>query len=866
VANGLFTVDLDFGPGAFDGNARWLEIRVQGAADPSFTTLAPRTPVRPSPYALLAGTVLDGAITSSKIANGAVNGSNIAAGSITAAQLASGSAFANLLASGQSGVAGGGIVLSENPNNISLANAGYVRIGKVDLVAEGWTINASGPPTSGTTANRTRHTAVWTGAEMIIWGGENISFRNDGLRYNPVTDTWIATSKSGAPSARSGHSAVWTGTQMIIWGGPDNRGGRYNPATDSWTATSRNNAPSARYGHVAVWTGSLMLVWGGFFSAAGTPLNDGGRYNPSTDTWADMASTGAPSPRADASFVWTGARLIVWGGTDDQAGQFANVFSDGAKYNPTADSWTAISSSGAPLPREQAAAVWTGSEMLVWGGLTYFFAGGLTTTRTGGRYNSAADSWSPITASGAPTARTAHSVVWGGNRMIVWGGYSGGLVYNSGGRYDPSTDSWSPTAASGAPSARLDHTSVWTGSRMIVFGGVDSDFNPFGDASRYDVANDTWTATSAAIGGSEPSERQGATAVWTGSEMIVWGGEYQGTYLHTGGRYDPVVNDWIATRLSGAPSGRINHTAVWTGAEMIIWGGVDEAEAATGARFNPVLNRWTTLSLSNAPSARQSHTAVWTGTEMIVWGGASNIFVNGYGDLPSEFSTGGRYNPSTDTWTPVSSGANRPASRQGHACVWTGNEMIVWGGYRSIFAIPSPTKSYWGDGARYQPASDAWISLPQTNAPIPRGGAGAVWTGTDLIVWAGTDATGTGAGGVRKTGGRYNLASNTWTALNTNGVPASRHDPDAFWDGAHVIFWGGMAGANILNDGGRYDPLTDSWAPVSDTGAPQPRGGHAAAWTGAQMLVVGGLDLSGIYRNDHYAYAPPRTVYLYLKP
>ena len=72
VTNGLFTVDLDFGPGAFDGSARWLEIRVQGAGDPGFTTLAPRTQVRTSPYALLAGTVLDGAITSSKIANGAV--------------------------------------------------------------------------------------------------------------------------------------------------------------------------------------------------------------------------------------------------------------------------------------------------------------------------------------------------------------------------------------------------------------------------------------------------------------------------------------------------------------------------------------------------------------------------------------------------------------------------------------------------------------------------------------------------------------------------------------------------------------------------------------------------------------------------
>jgi hypothetical protein len=56
VSNGLFTVTLDFGSGVFDGNARWLEIavRTNGASD--FVTLAPRQPLTPTPYAMLAGT------------------------------------------------------------------------------------------------------------------------------------------------------------------------------------------------------------------------------------------------------------------------------------------------------------------------------------------------------------------------------------------------------------------------------------------------------------------------------------------------------------------------------------------------------------------------------------------------------------------------------------------------------------------------------------------------------------------------------------------------------------------------------------------------------------------------------------------
>lgn len=45
VANGLFTQQLDFGAGAFDGNKRWLEITVGG------TTLSPRQELTATPYA-----------------------------------------------------------------------------------------------------------------------------------------------------------------------------------------------------------------------------------------------------------------------------------------------------------------------------------------------------------------------------------------------------------------------------------------------------------------------------------------------------------------------------------------------------------------------------------------------------------------------------------------------------------------------------------------------------------------------------------------------------------------------------------------------------------------------------------------------
>ena len=97
-----------------------------------------------------------------------------------------------------------------------------------------------------------------------------------------IDDSWTATSTTDAPTRRSDHTAVWTGTEMIVWGGRNaraatvNSGGRYNPSTDSWTATSTTSAPTGRYYHTAVWTGSEMIVWGG--SDGLNIFNTGGRY------------------------------------------------------------------------------------------------------------------------------------------------------------------------------------------------------------------------------------------------------------------------------------------------------------------------------------------------------------------------------------------------------------------------------------------------------------------------------------------------------------------------------------------------------------------------------------------------------------
>jgi hypothetical protein len=98
--NGLFSVNLDFGAGAFNGNTRWLDITITNG--PTFETLWPRVQVLPAPYALyaaIAATVTNGAIMNAQLAANAVATTNIQNGAITTAQLAAGAVTnANLAA------------------------------------------------------------------------------------------------------------------------------------------------------------------------------------------------------------------------------------------------------------------------------------------------------------------------------------------------------------------------------------------------------------------------------------------------------------------------------------------------------------------------------------------------------------------------------------------------------------------------------------------------------------------------------------------------------------------------------------------------------------------------------------------------
>ncbi len=330
---------------------------------------------------------------------------------------------------------------------------------------------------------------------------------------------------------------------------------------------------------------------------------------------------------------------------------------------------------------------------------------------------------------------------------------------------------------------------------------------------------DAWKATST-VGA--PSPRSGHVAVWTGTRMIVWGGN-DGTATNTGGRYDPVSDSWTPTSTVGTPAARTSEVVVWTGSRMIVWGGFDAGaiNLNTGGRYDPVADSWAPTSIVLAPTPRFFFNAVWTGSVMIVWGGENNA-----GD---HLDTGGRYNPVTDTWAATTT-SGAPAGRDVFAMVWSGTGMIVWGGFDGTNDVNT--------GGIYDPVFDSWTLLPTAGAPIARRFPAAVWTGTKMIVWGGSQAT---TSTQLNSGGLYDPIANVWAPTSLVGAPEGRIQFTMLWTGSKVIVWGG-SGAQLVNTGFLYDPAFDGWSPMTLTRAPAARLNYSGVWTGNQMIVWGGTD------------------------
>jgi hypothetical protein len=335
--------------------------------------------------------------------------------------------------------------------------------------------------------------------------------------------------------------------------------------------------------------------------------------------------------------------------------------------------------------REGHVAVWTDTQMLVFGGTT-----GIDRRLDGLAYRPGNDTWSRIPP--PPGARRFWPIaaVWGDGEALLIGARAHGETPLW--RNDPGAGRW--TEASSPPRLLEGATAVWTGEELLLWGGEydpRTEAHPRGGLA-YDPVADRWRRI-------PPAPIRGRTshvAVWTGTEMLVWGGGDFRQSLGDGAAYDPEGHTWRV--LPPAPiAPREQAVAVWTGREMVVTGGafVSGSRAAVAA-YDPVADRWR-IAAEPPVEGRHWHSAVWTGDEVIVWGG--------YDDR-RPLEDGAAYDPEADRWRRL------PASpldgRCRHAAVWSGEAMVVFGGYPGC---GSPWHLAFGDGATYEPTRDRWARV-----------------------------------------------------------------------------------------------------------------------------------------------------------
>jgi N-acetylneuraminic acid mutarotase len=344
--------------------------------------------------------------------------------------------------------------------------------------------------------------------------------------------------KLPAAPLRSRHSAsaVWTGREMIVWGGAWRAGNAsiwlddgaaYDPAADRWRKILGSPLAGRSDAFIA-WTGSQVLIWGGqrqdSLTGFGDEWSDGALYDPARNTWKPMA--GWPlAERFGARAVWTGKRLIVWGGASASAGKDPPPLADGAAYDPADDKWTKLPP--APLAgRIAPLAGARGDAALVSWGPGELRDGRRVPTADSALYDAGANRWSPAAAAPAPPKQTwcvdaSECVGVDTGSKVLFAGQ--GLAWDAGG------NRWSTVAAGQFADPLLEgKAQAWTGSRVMLWGGGTAD--SAADAppatvtaagAAYDPAADRWDA----LPSSPLAPRARATAVWTGREFIVWGGE-----------------------------------------------------------------------------------------------------------------------------------------------------------------------------------------------------------------------------------------------------------------------------------------------------------------------------------------------------
>lgn len=328
--------------------------------------------------------------------------------------------------------------------------------------------------------------------------------------------TWAVDVPKALIATPAEHVGVWTGEALVV--GFEEEVAAFDVASRTW-----RTLPDHPHGHAegrqVVWTGREIVVIGGVNQAECDPPlgcpTSAMALDPTSGRWRTLPTEPGMSPAPDA-LIWTGKEAIVlWGGITPgpQNGDYFGPL--GSAYDPQANTWRFIhplhvaagQSDDLPDPRTRAGgqainAVWTGRQVVVWG-----------TEKSpafGATYDPSTDLWQSVP---FPDTTAAQEGIWTDEQLIVFeeeGAPFGYVIH-------PGDDS--SAALPDVPGLEDPRTSiyggsvVWTGERVLFYGGYSHS------------AFLAWEPTSSRWIVHNPDRaRLNGVAAWTGHELLLWGG------------------------------------------------------------------------------------------------------------------------------------------------------------------------------------------------------------------------------------------------------------------------------------------------------------------------------------------------------
>jgi hypothetical protein len=320
VGDGLFTVSLDFGAGAFTGNARWLEMAVRpGASTGAYTTLPARQELTPAPNALFGATAPWAGVTG-KPAGFADDIDNDSGGDITGVTTGAASGLTGGAASGTANLA------------VSFAGSGAAAtVSRSDHQHLGQTWSAVVNPGLAITSAAANGTVLSAAATNV--GGLTYGIRGSSTSSNGVGLFGEVTSSSGPTYAVLGHthSSAGTGVHGIAIGTTGNTYG-----VQGWSGSTNGRGV---FGHALATSGSSHGVFGQTDSGGGLLVTSGVTGHATHPTGVTFGVRGLVESAngigvLGSATATSGTAIGVWGRTDTIGG--VGVVAEGQGNNNAA--------------------------------------------------------------------------------------------------------------------------------------------------------------------------------------------------------------------------------------------------------------------------------------------------------------------------------------------------------------------------------------------------------------------------------------------------------------------------------------------------------------------------------------------------